>query len=65
MNNYATPSQNPPTKQNPARSSREFMKHSGCSSQGEKMKSMRLSMRLLAALLLAGISIAVASGARA
>ncbi|MHB8166251.1 MAG: hypothetical protein ACYDDT_05690 [Sulfuricella sp.] len=29
MNNYDTPSQNPPTKQNPARSSREFMKHPG------------------------------------
>ncbi|MDN5881835.1 MAG: hypothetical protein L0H37_05635, partial [Nitrosospira sp.] len=29
MNNYAALSQNSPTKQNPARSSREFMKHPG------------------------------------
>ncbi|MDN5754116.1 MAG: hypothetical protein L0H15_12755, partial [Nitrosospira sp.] len=29
MNNYATLSQNPPAKQNPAQSSREFMKHPG------------------------------------
>jgi hypothetical protein len=29
MNNYATLSQNLPTKQNPAQSSREFMKHPG------------------------------------
>jgi hypothetical protein len=27
MNNYATLSQNLPTKQNPAQSSRKFMKH--------------------------------------
>jgi hypothetical protein len=29
MNNYTAPSQTSPTKQNPARSSREFMKHPG------------------------------------
>jgi len=29
MNNYAALSQKPPTKQNPAQSSREFMKHPG------------------------------------
>ncbi|MDN5752858.1 MAG: hypothetical protein L0H15_06205 [Nitrosospira sp.] len=41
MNNDAAPLHNSPAKQNPAQSSREFMKHPGQMYFGEKVYTMK------------------------
>ena len=42
MNNYTAPSQNLPSNQNPARSSREFMQHPGWNPLRHKRKSVQM-----------------------